>query len=120
MQQATARRLVLVSLGTMFGVIAIRSAQGKEKGSTYRRLWATAALALLLSTAADFIPDIAGPLALLIAMTYIMGAEDTIAEWFHAGIGQKGSTAGSVGSTSGTAGHVAAGAQTTTGGVKQQ
>ena len=116
MNQATARKLVLASLGTMFAVIAVRSAQGKEKGSTFRRLWATGTLALLLGAAADFIPDIAGPLALLIGITYIMGAEDAIADWFHAGIGHTPAAPASPKLT-GTAGHVSA--QTTTGGVKQ-
>jgi hypothetical protein len=116
--QATARKLVLASLGTMFAVIAVRSAQGKEKGSTFRRLWATGTLALLLGAAADFIPDVAGPLALLIGLTYVMGAEDAIANWFHAGIGKTPATTSSTApAVTGTAGHVSA--QTTTGGVKQ-
>jgi hypothetical protein len=84
---ATARRVVLLSLGTMFAVTTVRHAQGKTSGDTYRRLWATGALALLLSALADFAPDVAGPFALLIGITYVMGAEDTIAQWLHEGIG---------------------------------
>jgi hypothetical protein len=84
---ATARRIVLLSLGTMFAVTTVKHAQGQQTGSTYRRLWATGVLALLLSAMADFAPDVAGPLALLIGITYIMGTEDTIANWLHEGIG---------------------------------
>lgn len=89
MTQSTARRVVLVSLGIMFAVTAVRR---DKSGSTFRRLWATGALAMLLSTAADFAPGVAGPLALLIGTTYIMGAEDAIAEWLHAGLGGAGAT----------------------------
>lgn len=79
--------MVLLSLGTMFAVTAIRDLQGKQGGSTYRRLWATGVLAVGLSMLADFAPDIAGPFALLVGITYVMGAEDTIARWLHAGVG---------------------------------
>ena len=87
MNPQSARRLVLVSLGTMFAVTTIRHVQGKQPGSTYRRLWATGALALVLSVLADFAPEVAGPFALLIGLSYIMGAEDTIATWLHGAIG---------------------------------
>jgi hypothetical protein len=84
----TARRLVLLSLGTMFAVTTMRHQQGKLGGSTYRRLWATGVLAILLSMFADFVPEVAGPLALLIGLTYIMGAEETIAAWLQSGLGE--------------------------------
>lgn len=35
------------------------------KGSTYKRLWGIGALTLGLSIMADFVPEIAGPFALL-------------------------------------------------------
>jgi hypothetical protein len=90
MNPQTSRRLALLSLGAMFAVTTIRHVQGKQPGSTYRRLWATGALAIVLSVLADFAPEVAGPLALLIAMSYLMGAEDTIAEWLHGALGSGG------------------------------
>ena len=97
MNPATARRLVLLSLGTMFAVTTVRHVQGKQAGSTYRRLWATGALAILLSALADFAPEVAGPFALLVGLSYVMGAEDTIAEWLHGAIGQPTGDSTSVG-----------------------
>jgi hypothetical protein len=87
----SARRLVLLSLGGMFAITTVRHLQGRQPGSTYRRLWATGALAVVLSILADFAPEVAGPLALLVAMSYLIGAEDTIAEWLHGAIGTGGS-----------------------------
>jgi hypothetical protein len=93
----TARRVVLISMGLMFAVTAMGKSpvKGGQKTSTYRKLWATGALGLLLSLLADFIPEIAGPFALLVALTYMMGAEATIADWLHAGIGSEPSSSSS-------------------------
>lgn len=115
MNPATSRRLVLLSLGTMFAVTTIRDVSGKggASSSTYRRLWATGALTLLLSIVADFAPDVAGPFALLIAMTYVMGAEDSIAGWLHGAIGAPATPAAQGAGSAGAAAAAAAKKTTT-------
>lgn len=87
MNPATSRKLVLVSLAAMGAVALARHAQGTSQGSTYKRVWAIGALGLLLTAAADFVPQIAGPLALLIGLTYVVGGQDALTNVVHGAIG---------------------------------
>ena len=50
----------------------------KEGLSGFQTAWALGALALILALMADAIPEIAGPLALLITMGVLFFEEDTI------------------------------------------
>lgn len=74
MTPVQARKLVLVSM-FLLGVIAIyRSKQGSE--STFRRLWGLGVIGVVLSVAADFIPQIAGPFAGLVLLGSLTNGGD--------------------------------------------
>jgi hypothetical protein len=77
----TAKRLALVSIAVMAGAGVIKS------GPTFSRLWAVGAVGLGLTVLADFAPGIAGPLAALVAIGYVAGAENAITNFVHGGIG---------------------------------
>jgi hypothetical protein len=76
----TAKRVVLVSVALMAGAGVLKS------GATFSRLWAAGAVGLGLAVLADFAPTIAGPLAALVAIGYLAGAEDTITSFVHGGV----------------------------------
>jgi hypothetical protein len=76
----TAKRVVLVSVALMAGAGALKA------GPTFSRLWAAGAVGLGLAVLADFAPTIAGPLAALVAIGYLAGAEGTITNFVHGGV----------------------------------
>lgn len=86
MNPAAAKKLVLVSIALMGGAAVIKPTGGNP---TFRRLWAVGALGLVLSIGADFAPQVAGPLAALIAIGYLAGAESAITNFFHNAAGAK-------------------------------
>jgi hypothetical protein len=57
-----------------------------KAGPTFSRLWAVGAVGLGLTVLADFAPQIAGPLAALVAIGYLAGAEDAITKFVHGGV----------------------------------
>lgn len=64
MDKETASKIVLVSGGIMAVWVLVSAPKGSTK--TYKRLWGIGALTLGLSIMADFLPEIAGPFALLV------------------------------------------------------
>lgn len=64
MDSETAGKVVLVSGGIM--AVWVLLSQSPTKGGTYKRLWGIGALTLGLGILADFLPQIAGPFALLV------------------------------------------------------
>lgn len=73
-QKASARKLVLVSLGGVLLINVYRA--DREQGSLYKRLWGTGVLGVMLSAVADFAPEIAGPFALLIFLGSLTNGGD--------------------------------------------
>lgn len=67
-----ARKMVLVSSLLLFAISIYRNRQAEEPAVTFRRLWATGVVALLLSLLADFAPKIAGPFALLTVLGWFV------------------------------------------------
>lgn len=69
MNPVTSRRLVLVSL---LGLLALATYRGNLSGDQglSKRLWGVGMLGLMLSAAADFAPQLAGPFALLVLLGY--------------------------------------------------
>lgn len=63
MTSSTASKIVLVSGGIMAIWVLITP---NEQTATFKRLWGIGALTLALSIMADFVPEIAGPFALLV------------------------------------------------------
>lgn len=67
MSPAQASRIVLIAGGLEAVFVLARARRGSLKeGDTYKSLWAIGLLTLGLSILADFIPEIAGPFALLV------------------------------------------------------
>lgn len=56
---------MLVMWGVL-SVIALLSSKGATDGATYKRLWGSAVAATGLAVAADFVPELVGPFAVLI------------------------------------------------------
>ena len=74
----TARRWVLVSMIALLVMAAYKSASGKSAGDVgmMKRLWGVGVLGLMLSAAADFAPQLAGPFAVLVVLGYATDGGD--------------------------------------------
>lgn len=102
--KTTARRLVLVSVLVMVGAILARTAKG-EVGKTFPRMWSLSVIAIILAVVADFAPQIAGPLALLVALSYLShGGQKALAKVVTTGAKQNSIRAKIGGGISVTAG----------------
>lgn len=75
----TARRWVLVS---MVLLLAMGTYKGQKPGDVgmAKRLWGVGMLGLMLSIAADFVPQLAGPFALLVVLGYATSGGDKAIE----------------------------------------
>lgn len=71
MNAATANRMVLVSTGAMIAFVLIERHFNPAQVDMYKRLWAVGALGVGMSLAADFVPQIAGPFALLVLVAMV-------------------------------------------------
>jgi hypothetical protein len=67
--------MVLVSIVLLLGMGVYKSAKPGDVGMA-KRLWGVGMLGLILSFAADFVPTLAGPFALLIVMGYATDGGD--------------------------------------------
>ncbi len=74
----TARRWVLLSMIGLLALAAYKDAKGISSGGEglFKRLWGVGMLGLMLSAAADFVPQIAGPFALLVLVGYMTEGGD--------------------------------------------
>ena len=73
----TARRWVLVSVTGMLIINAYRGKLGSEPIA--KRLWGTGLLAIMLGFAADTVPQVAGPFAILLLLgTLTTGGDNAI------------------------------------------
>lgn len=66
-------------------VVGINFFRNKDRkaGDGFRTAWALGALILILALMADSVPEIAGPLALLITMGVLFFEKDTIGGVIH-------------------------------------
>lgn len=88
--RAQARKLVLASVLVMLGAVIARALKG-EVGEAFPRLWALAVVAIALGFVADFAPMIGGPLALLVALSYLTsGGREAIGRAIQTGLGARG------------------------------
>lgn len=62
---ATARKTVLVSILLLYGIAVYRSKTPENDVNLFKRVWGISVIGAFLSLAADFIPTIAGPFAIL-------------------------------------------------------
>jgi hypothetical protein len=77
-----ARRWVLVSMVGLLGMAAYKEAKGSTAGDVgmAKRLWGVGVLGLMLSAAADFVPQLAGPFAVLVLLGYATSGGDAAIE----------------------------------------
>lgn len=68
MNAGSAKTTVLVAGGLMLTYIGIQSSRGRVQGSVYKSVWAIGLLTLLMGVAADFVPEIVGPFAILVVL----------------------------------------------------
>jgi hypothetical protein len=73
-----ARRWILVSLVGLLAMAAYKGAKGQATGDVgmAKRLWGVGVLGLMLSAAADFVPQLAGPFAVLVLLGYATSGGD--------------------------------------------
>lgn len=64
--------MVLVSSFALLAISIYRNRGAETQAVTFRRLWATGVVALLLSLLADFAPSIAGPFAVLTVLGWFV------------------------------------------------
>lgn len=75
----TARRWVLVSMVLLLAMGTYKGAKPGDVGMA-KRLWGIGMLGTMLSMAADFVPQLAGPFALLVVMGYATTGGDKAIE----------------------------------------
>lgn len=71
----TSRRLVLVSIVLLLGMGVYKASKPGDVGMA-KRLWGIGVLGLMLSIAADFVPSLAGPFAVLVVLGYATDGGD--------------------------------------------
>ena len=87
----TARRWVLVSVTGMLIITAYRGKLGSEPIA--KRLWGTGVLAILLGFAADTVPQVAAPFAILLLLgTLTTGGDNAIQNILGKASGSSGAT----------------------------
>ena len=69
MNKGTANTVVLVSGGVL---VALALIPGKDGGSAYKRIWAAGLLTVALGIAADFVPEVVGPFAVLVIIAAVV------------------------------------------------
>lgn len=75
----TARRMVLVSIVLLLAMGTYKGSKPGDVGMA-KRLWGVGMLGLILSMAADFVPQLAGPFALLVVLGYATSGGDKAIE----------------------------------------
>lgn len=76
MSPRTAQSIVLIVGLGLFAYTGIRDLLGTYgPGATFKQLWAIGAVTLLLMVAADLVPEIAGPFALLVGIAYVSAGQ---------------------------------------------
>lgn len=98
---ATARRWVLLSMVGLLILAAYKDAKQINSGGEglFKRLWGVGMLGLMLSAAADFVPQIAGPFALLVLAGYATSGGDKAITNILGKVSGGGSTTGTPGET---------------------
>lgn len=66
MDESQANKAVLVAMVVLIAAAYLENHFNPLNFNLYKRLWGIGALTLLLAITADFVPEVAGPLALLI------------------------------------------------------
>lgn len=73
MSSEQAARVVFVAGMVEAGYVLIRATRGGlREGQTYKSLWAIGLLTLGLAVLADFVPQVAGPFAMLVLVAMIV------------------------------------------------
>lgn len=75
----TARRWVLVSMVLLLAMGVYKGQKPGDVGMA-KRLWGIGVLGLMLSAAADFVPQLAGPFAVLVVLGYATSGGDQAIE----------------------------------------
>jgi len=66
MNESQANKIVLISAGVLVALTFAQRQFNPEGFDLYKNLWGIGALTLALSVTADFVPEVAGPIALLV------------------------------------------------------
>lgn len=86
---ATARKSVLVSILILYGIAIYRSKQPENDVNLFKRVWGITVIGAFLSLAADFIPTIAGPFAILTVLGSLTNGGDAALNNALAGLSSK-------------------------------
>jgi hypothetical protein len=71
------------------GIVMLGSLALKKSGASFRSVWAAGALVLVLAFFADFAPTLAGPLALIIALS-VGFTQGGLLDWLGNTVGGSG------------------------------
>lgn len=66
MDESQANKAVFIAAAVLIAAAFLENHFNPTKFDLYKRLWGIGALSLVLAMTADFVPEVAGPLALLI------------------------------------------------------
>lgn len=80
MSPGAANTTVFVAGGTLVG-LALLNSKGPTDSSTYKRIWAAGLLTVGLGVAADFVPQIVGPFAVLVVIAAVLKSPNVIGKF---------------------------------------
>lgn len=79
-EKVQARKVVLVSIFLLAAIGIYRDRSSETPAGTFRRLWGVGVVGMMLSLAADFVPQLAGPFAGLIVLGSLTHGGDKLIE----------------------------------------
>lgn len=88
MTSEQAARVVFIAGMIEAGYVLIRGNRGVGEGKTYKSLWAIGLLTLGLAVFADFIPQVAGPFAVLVLVAMIVRNRGEVGDVIGRGTGR--------------------------------
>lgn len=89
MNESQANKAVFITAGVLIAATLVEIAYAPKKPNPFKRIWGIGLLSLVLAITADFIPEVAGPLALLILTSVAVHDSKYFSEAFDMGAGDK-------------------------------
>lgn len=82
MSKGTATALVLLT-GAILATLTLLHRGSLDSAKTYKRLWAAGLLTVALGVAADFVPELVGPFAILIIVGAVAYDKGTLGNFIQ-------------------------------------
>lgn len=89
MNESQANKAVFITAGVLIAATFVEIAYAPNKPNPFKRMWGIGILTLVLAITADFVPEVAGPLALLILTSVAVNDSKYFSQAFDMGSEKK-------------------------------